>query len=50
MVESVIRLAENDKRQFKSLPRNEKKIIKSMKHSYKVARRVYSSICTNIAE
>ena len=42
--------AENDKKQFKSLPRNEKKIIKSMKHSHKVARRVYSSICTNIAE
>ena len=50
LVESVIRFAENDKSQFKPLPRNEKKITKSMKHNYKVVLRVYRSIYTNIAE
>ena len=40
LVESAIRLAENDKRQFKPLPRNENKIMKSMKHNYEAARRI----------
>ena len=50
LVESVIRLAESNKSQFKPLPGNDEKIIKSMKHNYKVARRDYSSIYIKIAE
>ena len=40
LVESVIKLAENDKSHLKPLPKNERKIMKSMKHNCKVARRV----------
>ena len=40
LVESVIKLAENDKSHLKPLSKNERKIMKSMKHNYKVARRV----------
>ena len=40
LVESVIKLAENDKSHLKPLLKNERKIMKSMKHNYKVARRV----------
>ena len=49
LVVSVIKLVENDRSHLKPpLPKNEEK--KSMKHNYKVARRVYGSIYTNIAE
>ena len=54
LVESVIQLVECDKNHLnhlKSLPKSEKKkIIKSMKHNYRVARRVYGSTFVNIAE
>ena len=52
MVESVTKLVENDKSHLKPLPKNEKKKkkIKSMNHSYKLLRRVYISIYTNIAQ
>ena len=42
-----VQLVENDKRNLKPLPKNEKK---SMKHKYRVAQRVYASTYTNIAE
>ena len=51
LVESVIQLVECDKNHLKSLPKSEKKkIIKSMKHNYRVVRRVYGSTFVNIAE
>ena len=49
LVESVIKLAKGNKSHLKPLPKN-KRIIKSMKHNYKVARRVCSSVYTNVAE
>ena len=48
--ESVIQLVEGDKSHLNTLPKREKKIIKSMKHNYRVARRVYASTYANIAE
>ena len=36
LVESVIKLVENDKSHLKPLPKNERKKKKSMKHNYKV--------------
>ena len=50
LVESVIKLVEQDKSHLKPLPKAERKIIKSMKYNYRVARRVYASTYTNIAE
>ena len=49
-VESVIQLVEGNKSHLKPLPKREKKIIKSMKHNYGVARRVYASTYANIVE
>ena len=46
----MIQLVEGDKNHLKPLSKSEKKIIKSMKHNYRVARRVYASTYTNIAE
>ena len=40
LVDSVIKLVKNDKSHLKPPPKNEK-IIKSIKHNYKVAQRVY---------
>ena len=42
LVESVIKLVEHDKTHLKPLPKAERKVIKSMKHNYRVARRVYA--------
>ena len=50
LVESVIKLVEHDKSHLKSLPKAERKIMKSMKYNYRVARRVYASTYANIAE
>ena len=50
LVELVIKLVEHDKTYLKPLPNAERKIIKSMKHNYSVARRVYASTYANIAE
>ena len=50
LVESVIKLVEHDKNHLKLLPKAERKIIKSMKYNYRVARRVYASTYPNIAE
>ena len=50
LVESVIKLVERDKSHLKPLTKAERKIIKSMKYNYKVARRVYASTYANIAE
>ena len=49
LVESVIKLVEHDKSHLKSLPKAERKIMKSMKYNYRVARRVYASTYANIA-
>ena len=43
LVKSVIKLVEYDKSHFKLLPKAERKIIKSMKYNYRVARIVYAS-------
>ena len=43
LVESVIKLVEHDKTHLKPLTKAEGKIIKSMKHNYRAARRVYAS-------
>ena len=37
LVESVIKLVEHDKSYLKLLPKTERKVIKSMKHNYRVA-------------
>ena len=50
LVESVIKLVEHDKTHLKPLPKAERKIIKSMKYNYWVARRVYASTYANMAE
>ena len=50
LVESVIKLVEHDKNHLKPLPKAERKIIKSMKYNYRVARRVYASTYPNITE
>ena len=50
IVESVIQLVKDDKNHLKPLPKSEKKIIKCMKHNYRVARRVYASTYANVAE
>ena len=42
LVESVIKLVEHDKTHLNPLPKAERKVIKSMKHNYRVARRVYA--------
>ena len=41
LVESLIQLVKNNNSHLKPLPKLEKRIIKSMKHNYLVARRVY---------
>ena len=38
LAESVIKLVEHDKSHLKLLPKAERKIIKSMKYNYRVAR------------
>ena len=50
LVESVMKFVEHDKTHLKPLPRAERKIIKSMKHNYRVARRVYASTCATMTE
>ena len=50
LVESVIKLVEHDKTHLKPLPKTERKIIKSLKHNYRVAQRVYASTYANMAE
>ena len=50
LVESVIQLVEGDKNHLKPLFKSEKKTIKSMKHNYRVARRVHASTYANIAK
>ena len=49
-VESFIQLVENNNSHLKSLPKHEKRIIKSMKHNYQVARSVYQSTYENLVE
>ena len=48
--ESLIQLVEKDNPHLKPLPKHQKRIIKSMKHNYRVARRVYQSTYENLAE
>ena len=43
----MIELVGKDKSHLKPLSKSEKKIIKSMKHKYRVARRLYASAYTN---
>ena len=50
LVDLVIKLVEHDKTHLKPLPIAERKIIKSMKHNYRVTRRVYASAYTDMAE
>ena len=50
LAESVIKLVEHDKTHFKPLSKAERKIIKSMKHDHRAARRVYASTYANMAE
>ena len=50
VVESLIQLVEGNKTQLKPFQKSEKKIIKSMKHNYSVARRVYTSNYENMAK
>ena len=49
-VESFIKLVENNNSHLKSSPKHEKRIIKSMKHNYRVARNVYQSTYENLVE
>ena len=44
LIELVIKLVQHEKRHLKLLPKAERKIIKSMKYNYRVARRVYVNI------
>ena len=46
----VIKLVEHDKTCLKPLPKAERKIIKSRKHIYRVAQRIYASTYANMAE
>ena len=46
----MIQLVKDDKIYLKPLRKGEKKIIKCMKHDYRVARKVYVSTYTNMAE
>ena len=54
LVQSVIKFIENDKNHLQPLQKKKKKNIKikvkSIKHNYKVAQRVYGSIYANIVE
>ena len=50
LIESVTTFVEHDKSTLRPISKCEKKIIKNMKHNYKVACRVYNSIYSNIAE
>ena len=50
LVELVIKLVEHDKTCLKPLPKAERKIIKSRKHNYRVAQRIYASTYANMAE
>ena len=50
LVKLVIKLVGHNKTHLKSLPIAEWKIIKSMKHNYRVARRVYASTYADMAE
>ena len=50
LIESVISVVEHDKSTLRPISKCENKIIKNMKHNYKVACRVYNSIYSNIAE
>ena len=46
----LVEFVGHDKTHLKSLPKAERKIIKSMKYNYRVARRVYASTYANMAE
>ena len=46
----LVEFVRHDKTHLKSLPKAERKIIKSMKYNYRVARRVYASTYANMAE
>ena len=50
LVESVIKLVKHHKTHLKPLRKAERKIIKSMKHNYSVARKVHASTYPNMAE
>ena len=50
LVESVIKLVEHDKTHLKPLSKAERRIMKSMKHNYRVAQIVYASTYANVAE
>ena len=50
LVKLVIKLVEHDKTDLKPLPKAGRKIIKSMKHNYRVAWSVYASTYANMAE
>ena len=43
LVEFLIQLVEIDNSHLKPLPKHEKRIIRSIKHNYRIARRVYQS-------
>ena len=50
LVKLVIKLVEHDKNDLKPLPKAGRKIMKSMKHNYRVAWSVYASTYANMAE
>ena len=50
LVELIIKLVEHDNIHLKPLPKAERRIIKSMKPNFRVARRVYASTYANMAE
>ena len=50
LLELIIKLVKHDKTHLKPLPKAERRIIKSMKHNYRVARRAYGSTNANMAE
>ena len=50
LTESLIQLVEIDNSHLKPLAKHEKRIIKSMKHNYQIAQRVYQSTNENLAE
>ena len=49
LVESLIQLVKDDNSHLKSLPKHEKRTIKSIKHNARVVRRVYQSTYENLA-
>ena len=50
LVGSIIKLFEHNKSHLKLLPKAQRKITKSMKYNYRVARREYASANANMAE